>query len=569
MRPRHLHGILLGATLGLMACGGDDGGTAAGPVDASGDAARDAAAADGSGMADVNARRDGSAPNDSGAQADASALDALVSRDTGGVTDVNTADGMGGLLDGGAQPTSDARPTETPDAAPFADAPADVAVDAPVSDAPVLPDADHDAPVDQAPQPVSLLGTTWIAYLDGFFGAAQAKAVSAFTGTGFEQDYLYWTGSEWKLAMGLRGSLAKVSDTLFTATLTGLALPGAGTAVTWQEAGSVVFEELLEHTWGAAAALNLRLEVHGHELTYARDCDGDQIFDGDYEKGLVWATRFTDMAEDDKHTSAAGTYPYLQYVSLSFHGHTDRMYSYLQVGQTFGGTPTSVVLDVSGPGGVTYAGQAAQYVAEREEWGLAPFVFPAAPTPGLWWISGVEIQMDDGSQARYTAATPYAAYTGTFQTTTGSKGTIAAMPTLVGQDYQTGSGVMYYVETFPNASTTSARLDPGIKIFTEDNPTQWIARQDDGNDLQVRMKIPLISGQKYFILVEDFYASGNAYSLRISDTGFGATSQGTAPLPDSGEPDDDVSQAKELRLNQVVDRSFKRADKDWFYFVAP
>jgi uncharacterized protein len=97
------------------------------------------------------------------------------------------------------------------------------------------------------------------------------------------------------------------------------------------------------------------------------------------------------------------------------------------------------------------------------------------------------------------------------------------------------------------------------KIFGDINGDQYVDLKDavqglnlndDGgrSHLASGIKMPMNSGEIYYICVEDYYANGGFYSIKVSAVGFDGASIGTAAIPDKFEPDDDPDQAGVLSL---------------------
>lgn len=231
-----------------------------------------------------------------------------------------------------------------------------------------------------------------------------------------------------------------------------------------------------------------------------------------------------------------------------------------------------ISIDLSGPD-VVYDGVVLQYDSQDMEWEKDPFSLPVYPTGGLWWISKIEIIYVDGSRAVYASDTPFDAYQFTTYAPFGvvrNKG-VYDDPNPA-QDYVTKQGDKhFYIETFPNASTEDNRTDPIMRVYREDDLVHWIAYNDDGgrSHLASGIKMPMNSGETYYICVDDYYANGGFYAIKVSADGFDGVSIGTAAIPDNFEPDDNPDQAGVLLLNDIQDHSLSIGDQDWFRFVVP
>jgi len=268
-----------------------------------------------------------------------------------------------------------------------------------------------------------------------------------------------------------------------------------------------------------------------------------------------------------QHHSLGG----LNFVGFDFHSSPQTSNPRLEVSRE----PEEVhqiSIDLSGPDGV-YDGIELQYDSQDMGWEKDPFSLPVYPTGGLWWISKTEIIYVDGSRAVYASDTPFNAYQFTTHAPFGVVRTEGVHhDRFPAQDYATKQGDEYfYIETFPNGSTKDNRTDPIMRIYREDDLVHWIAYNDDGgrSHLASGIKMPMNSGEIYYICVEDYYANGGFYSIKVSAVGFDGASIGTAAIPDKFEPDDDPDQAGVLSLNDVQDHSLSVGDQDWFRFAAP
>jgi hypothetical protein len=135
-------------------------------------------------------------------------------------------------------------------------------------------------------------------------------------------------------------------------------------------------------------------------------------------------------------------------------------------------------------------------------------------------------------------------------------------------NWSSGGGTTYYIETFPNGSGDWA----DTILYVYDSSLQMIAQNDDISDYNYysRLAVSLTSGQTYYIQVYDYWYSGDYYSIRISDSGFGGSSSGYASSPDMYEPDDSYSDPTPLVLGVVQNHSLNPyGESDWYVFTAP
>jgi hypothetical protein len=130
-----------------------------------------------------------------------------------------------------------------------------------------------------------------------------------------------------------------------------------------------------------------------------------------------------------------------------------------------------------------------------------------------------------------------------------------------------------YLETFANGDGNTADTDMTVSLRV--NEYDEVAYNDNISsssplNLYSRVRLDAVSGETYIIEVSSRgIGAGGPYAIRVSTTGFGATSSGTAD-DDDGEPDDEAFEAVVLPLNTVVDRTLSADyDTDWFVFTAP
>lgn len=133
----------------------------------------------------------------------------------------------------------------------------------------------------------------------------------------------------------------------------------------------------------------------------------------------------------------------------------------------------------------------------------------------------------------------------------------------------------YFIETFANGTADSANT-----VLTLLNGTGTAALTGNSDiaypdNLFSQIQVRLVSGNTYYIRVDASYTPSlgavdqGAYSIRISDTGFGGTSIATPGIIDDGyEPDNDIANAVLLELNVVQDHNIN-GNSDYFKFVAP
>ena len=328
-----------------------------------------------------------------------------------------------------------------------------------------------------------------------------------------------------------------------------------------------IFKELKGHVWGSQDTITITIIVQGNTIIL----QGDINQDGDFEDELETVHLSREMP-DEAIISGHGLYPLLEYSGVGFHQQTDRVHvyvsftSFLGIGERL----TSVSVDLSGPGGRRFANIPLSYFTDREEWGVSPFMFPEPPAPGIWWLSKVEAHSSDGSSTVTYATSPYAEFTYDMVSSSGfTENAISCEDTHVGQDYMPAAGGnLVYIETFPNGSS-EGRIDPELRVFSADDPTHWIAINDDGGrgEYHPGIKIAVDNGKTYYISVKDPYKYGGTYSILISKSGFIGSSAGTVALPDGFEPDNTYQTATPLFLGVPQDHSLTIGEEDWFVFT--
>jgi hypothetical protein len=127
-----------------------------------------------------------------------------------------------------------------------------------------------------------------------------------------------------------------------------------------------------------------------------------------------------------------------------------------------------------------------------------------------------------------------------------------------------GESGIYTIETFSNGGTP----DPDTYLYLLDSDEIELANDDDGAGYPYsKIAYALISGNTYYIFVDDYWESPGYYSLLVSKEGGGASS--AIPETDAGEPDGDAANATTLLLNTVYSRYLAMGDQDWFIVTIP
>ena len=412
----------------------------------------------------------------------------------------------------------------------------------------------------------------WFAYVPYFFGFVQARFELTVSESAFEERVAVWMGGgEWLTLLDLRGTVS-ADDAGVTFGLSGLKLAAAqGGDDQWHDEGSPEFDALSRYVWGAQVDRPARFDAAAGTFLVELDVDGDGRSDTSGER-LLFTRTARNEATLDEH--GAGSFPFVSYVGLGFHNTFDDAAIYIQIQNV--DPPSRVATataSLSGPGGVRYGDIPLVWFEERHEWGASPYLLPLPASGGLWWIDEVKVELTDGSRSTFSAATPFeSGYRFALVSTTGFSAADQPSPTLVAEDYAPEAGGTFYdLETFANASRSDVRVDPALKVFRSDDTERWFAFNDDGGrgPLDAGLRLPLVSGATYYVVVEDRYGNGGTYAVKIGKSGFDGTSAGTAEVPDAHEPDDGPGEATPLVLDEVQDHSFTPRDEDWFVFTAP
>lgn len=126
---------------------------------------------------------------------------------------------------------------------------------------------------------------------------------------------------------------------------------------------------------------------------------------------------------------------------------------------------------------------------------------------------------------------------------------------------------LHTIETFPNAG---GAMDPELYLYHSSDLLNEVAYNDDFNGLYPGLNYELLSGETYYIRINDLDSgsAAGAYSIRISNTGPGGSSI-VVPLDSTGEPNDDSADATTLELNVIQDHTLTSGDIDWFKFTVP
>ena len=130
-------------------------------------------------------------------------------------------------------------------------------------------------------------------------------------------------------------------------------------------------------------------------------------------------------------------------------------------------------------------------------------------------------------------------------------------------DYYTNA-TQYTIETFANGGSGNANTY--LVLFTENG--NYICEDDDRGTLShSKMVLPLASGAIYYILNIELWGNPGPYSILVNDIG-GGTSTAT-PDPDAYEPNDIMSAAKDIEIDEVQDHYLSLYDLDWLKVTIP
>ena len=408
----------------------------------------------------------------------------------------------------------------------------------------------------------------YFAYPSDIRGYCECKVTTTITGNNYEMLLQGLNNGEKILIFGMRGIISYTA-TDFHVAITQLYSAYDGTQ-TWYDSSSPIYLDILSHM-GGSSVLEHKYQWTGTTFNVQTDFNGDGDYDDEGER-----IEYTTLEDDLNNINGHGVYPLLDYVGVNFWTNNEQICSiYLSANISPSTTLTAMTVDLQGPG-TSRPNLPATYFPARREWGVHPYDFGAPAAGGLWWVSKVVIETADGARTIATAANPWQKlYTFNYRSSGGLEKNDLPTDAQVGQDYipePLAAGQSYfYIETFKNASSTDDS-DPSLKVFTAADLNNWIAFDDDGSrdDLCAGLKVPLTSGQTYYVAVEDRYRDGGSYSILLNTAGFTGSSSATVNAPDAYEPDDTAATAKPLVPDVVQDHSFtQRGDVDWFVITVP
>jgi hypothetical protein len=345
----------------------------------------------------------------------------------------------------------------------------------------------------------------------------------------------------------------------------------------WIDSSSPYFESQRSHYWSITSnAARVSLEASAGSLSYKRDMNGDSAVNGSADYAVSLGT------SSSTALTGSGDYPYLIYAGFNFHRSPTQAHCYLQLmsmtGKAVDNTGiSSVTIRVTDASGSVSSDQSLTWFPARQEWGLSPYSFTDPTNGGMWWVSQIKVTTTDGSTATYSSSSPYTPYSIDYKTDTNYTATAVATDMLPAQCYMPPDSpgadeTMYYIETVANASSASYDMDTKLVLYEAGNLNEWIALNDDGyNGVFADMKVPLKSGQTYYLKVVDLNGSPGTYSLRLNTGSFNNTaSSATVALgEDAYENDDTYATAKEINAGDLQDRALTTTDEDWVKIVVP
>jgi hypothetical protein len=422
------------------------------------------------------------------------------------------------------------------------------------------------APTASSTTPDPAVSGTWYAYAQNQYGLALMRMALSLDADSFEEQDQYWDGDSWEIFSGVRGSLAHISGSSYTATLQGIYFEGSG----WGDSSTPGFDEYRRYVWTPGSnAARATFAVSSGELSYRRDQDGDEVANGAGDYEAVLGTSSTTAL------LGSGTYPYLVYVGFNFHRSSTQAHCYLQI-MSMAGAPVddtgfaSVTIKVTDAAGAESGNIALSWFSARQEWGVSPYAFADPAGGGLWWVSEIAITGRTGyGSAVYDRSNPYDAWSVAYTTDTAFSSTATAVAE-PGQCHMPpnaapAGSTMYYIETVANASS-GADTDIELFLYEEGDTDHWIAFNDDGDsDSFADMQIALQDGHTYLLKVVDMNGTAGTYSLRVSTSGFLDTnSTATIAMGEDAYEDDDISDtAKPIPPGTLQDRCLTAGDVDW------
>ena len=88
---------------------------------------------------------------------------------------------------------------------------------------------------------------------------------------------------------------------------------------------------------------------------------------------------------------------------------------------------------------------------------------------------------------------------------------------------------------------------------------------DDGEGLYSKIVQPLLSGETYYIEVQDYFNDGDYYSILVDTIGGGISA--ITPAVNAGEPNNDFEHATPLTAGTIFNSCFSPIGESDFYVI--
>lgn len=414
----------------------------------------------------------------------------------------------------------------------------------------------------------------WVCHLENIWDSCEAKAELNYSSDTYEYYLSAYYDEAWHVVGGMRGSY-EINDRFIHHNLSEVyyILEEGSTEFGWFGSGTQQYE-LIDFAFMYMEnfeTLEYKLTNEGMILK------ADKNRNGSYDNHTE-IMNYVEKSKDNFQPGNHGFFPFLNYAAVKFNSYPETVTLTVDTENFMSEAAiTSAQVTLSGPGGAFKENiQLAKdpYDRNADDWGVRNYSMGGYPIPGLWWLSEINITMDNGSSATYTQNDPHSNYSISYISSNGH--VVENYPLqsemIEAQDYvcdlNTGND-LFYIETI--AINSSEYSDPVIKVYHESDTKNWIAFNDDGGrgGYNSGIIIPLVSGETYYIKIQNSFFRGDIYSILISKEGFIGTASEQAEFPDQYELDDDYLHATPLYLDVIQSHSLPMGDNDWFVFVAP
>jgi len=412
----------------------------------------------------------------------------------------------------------------------------------------------------------------WVSHVKNVWNCCEAKLELKYSGDTYESFWSTYYDKAWHLIGGMRGSY-EINNRFIKHTL--------------REVYYIVEEGSSEFGWFGSDTQQYKLleyvfmyQENFETLEYALTNEGmvlktDKNRDGSYDNH----TEIIHCIKKNKDNFQPGNYgffPFINYAAVKFFSFPENVNLSVEVDSSMSGAViTSAQVTLSGPNGITKKDIQLAKAPSNNDWEVKNYSMGGYPVSGLWWLSKITVTMDDGSSATYTQNDPHNnCYLLSYVSSNGHteenypqhNGQIEAQDYVC--DLNSGND-LFYIETI--AINSSEYSDPVIKVYHESDTKKWVAFNDDGGrgGYNSGVIIPLVSGETYYIKIQDLFFRGDSYSILINKNGFTGTATELADFPDQYEFDDNYLFATPLYLDVIQNHTLPRGDNDWFIFVAP